>query len=190
MSVDPKWQKPGIRLLGIAESSTIEKGHAILGGIVIRADLIIDGVIWEPITLGGMDGTDAILRMLDRIAREDISGIIVHGAVIARYNMIDLPSLYKKTGLPVISITKEAHQDLAPLLASKFPEDWQKRLEIVRRNGEMKSLDLATGTKVYIQAFGADWKNVEEVINRFSRVGGMPEPIRIARLFARAIHQG
>ena len=57
-----KLEKRGIRALGISESFKKETGRkSILGGVVMRSDLIIDGILFGAATLEGDDATDAIL---------------------------------------------------------------------------------------------------------------------------------
>ncbi|MEM4765961.1 MAG: DUF99 family protein, partial [Nitrososphaerota archaeon] len=57
-------QKKGVRALGVAES--FRKGiggRAVLAGVVMRGDFVIDGVVFGECTVGGMDATDGILEM-------------------------------------------------------------------------------------------------------------------------------
>ena len=161
--------------------------QSILGGVVIRADLIIDGLIFGETTVRGMDASDTVIAMVRQLGRDDLNGILLHGSVIAGYNIVDLPRIYQKTKLPVISITKEPHEDLQTHLKSTFPSDWKTRWEIACRNGPMQPLALETKSTVFVQFVGCNWDTAKGVIKRLTRFGGMPEPIRIARLLARAI---
>jgi endonuclease V-like protein UPF0215 family len=161
--------------------------QSILGGVVMRADLIIDGITYGKATVREMDATDAIIAMVRHLSRDDLNGIMLHGSVIAGYNIVDLPRVHQMTQLPVISITKEPHEDLQTHLETTFPSDWEKRWEIACRNGTMKPLALNTTATVFVQFFGCDWDTVKGVLKRLTRFGGVPEPIRIARLLARAL---
>lgn len=161
--------------------------QSILGGVVMRADLIIDGMIYGETTVRGMDASDAVIAMVRHLSRDDLNGILLHGSVIAGYNIVDLPRIHQKTQLPVISITKEPHEDLQNHLESTFPSDWKTRWKIACRNGPMQPLALNTKSTVFVQFVGCNWDTVKGVIQRLTRFGGVPEPIRIARLLARAI---
>jgi endonuclease V-like protein UPF0215 family len=161
--------------------------QSILGGVVMRADLIIDGIIYGETAVRGMDASDAVIAMFHQLSREDLNGIMLHGSVIAGYNIVDLPRIHQKTKLPVISITKEPHEDLQTHLKSTFPSDWKTRWEIACRNGPMQPLALNTKSTVFVQSVGCDWDTTKSIIKRLTRFGGVPEPIRIARLLARAI---
>ncbi len=179
--------KQASRFLGVAESGLKGEQHSILGGIVMRADLIIDGIIWTEIDIGGFDASSAIISMVQRLARDDLNAIIVHGTVIAGYNIIDLAEVVQRTELPMISVTREPQEDLQKHLISTFPTDWKRRWEIAQRNGYLHALPLEQGHSVFVQFSGCKWNDVKAVLRRLTRFGGIPEPIRVARLLARAV---
>jgi len=55
--------KKGFRTLGVSESFV--KGvseKSILAGVVMRADMMIDGFTFSRATVGGLDATDKILE--------------------------------------------------------------------------------------------------------------------------------
>ena len=52
--------KPGLRALGVAESYS-GREQSTLAGVVMRKDLLIDGVAFARVTVGGSDATDAII---------------------------------------------------------------------------------------------------------------------------------
>jgi endonuclease V-like protein UPF0215 family len=161
--------------------------QTILGGIVMRGDLIIDGMVWDRATIRGTDVTQTIIRMVGRLNRTDLAGIMVHGTVIAGYNIIDMDLLQDDTSLPIISVTKEPQEDLKKHLQSTFPSDWSQRWQLAQRNGEIRSLAIDSQSHAFVQVKGCGLEAVKGVVRRFTRFGGLPEPIRVARLFARAI---
>jgi len=171
----------------VAESGIMGARQTILGGVVMRGDLIIDGMVWDRATILGSDATQTIIRMLDRLNRRDLGGIMLHGTIIAGYNIIELDLLHQATSLPIVSITKQPQENLHEHLKSTFPSDWTQRWQIAQRNGELRSLALDSQSHMFVQSKGCRWDVVKGVIKRFTRFGGLPEPIRVARLFARAI---
>ena len=80
--------KKGLRALGIAESYA-GRDYSTLAGVVMRKDLRIDGFSFGRVTVGGMDATDAILRMIRVLDRRDINVVLLSGCVIAWFNVID-----------------------------------------------------------------------------------------------------
>ena len=153
----------------------------------MRVDLIIDGILWDKITIQGTDATDTIIRMIHRLSRTDCNAIMLRGTIIAGYNIIDLGLLHEATSLPVISVTSEPQENLRDHLIHTFPKNWKGRWIIASQNGEPKSLSLETQTEVFVQWKGSDWSEVKGVIRRLTRFGRIPEPLRVARLLARAL---
>ena len=187
LTVNKTLLKPATRLLGLAESGIMGASHSILGGVVIRRDLLIDGMVWDRATIRGTDATETILRMIKRLKRTDINGIMLHGTVIAGYNIIDMTWLFQETSLPIISVTKEPQEDLKSHLQSTFPSDWEHRWKIVQRIGDIKEVDIEVNSSVYVQNKECELKTVKAIIKGFTHFGALPEPIRVARLFSRAV---
>ena len=76
-------EKKGIRVLGIAESFKKISMCSILVGIVMRRDLVIDGMIFGNATIEGNDSTKNILSMYRSLKRNDINCIMLDGLVIS-----------------------------------------------------------------------------------------------------------
>lgn len=161
--------------------------HSILGGVVIRRDLLIDGMVWDRATIRGSDSTETILRMVKRLDRTDINGIMLHGTVIAGYNIIDMARLVQETSLPVISVTKQPQEDLKSHLQSTFPSNWEHRWKIAQQNGEIKALKIKANSCVYVQYKKCEYEAVKGIIKGFTHFGTVPEPVRVARLFSRSL---
>ena len=174
-------------MLGIAESGLTGSIHSILAGVMMRADLIIDGIVWDKVSIQGMDSTITIIEMIRRMSRSDFNGILLRGTIIAGYNIVDLTLLHETFGLPAISVTSEPQENLRDHLIHTFPSEWKPRWEVACRNGEPKSLSLETGSKVFLQWKGSDWNEVQSLIRRLTRFGGIPEPLRVARMLARTL---
>jgi len=179
--------KRAVRLLGVAESSPLGATTAILAGVVMRADLIIDGMSWETATISGMDASDAVVALVRRLGREDLGGVMLHGSVIAGYNIVHLQHIHDATRLPVISVSQEPQSNLRGILQAKFSKDWQSRWRIVEQNGPLQPLHLPTGNTVFLQCCGTQPDTAGELVKRLTRFGGIPEPLRVARLLARAL---
>lgn len=182
-----RYFKKGIRALGVAEC--FRKGaskRSILAGVVMRADMLVDGFSFATATVGGLDATDAILRLYKRLGREDVNVLMLNGCVISWYNVVDLHAVAEGTGKPLICVTYEPSPGLEKYFAEYFPSDWRERLAIYERNGPRKRVLLRTGHEVFIRAIGLSEDEALRVLNRFVMHGAIPEPLRLARLLARA----
>ena len=183
--------KKGIRVLGISES--FRKGiskKSVLAGIVMRGDLLIDGFAITTITVGGLDATQGVLNIYNILNRKDINAIMLNGVIIAWYNVIDLEKIYNKTKIPIIAVTyEESEEKLDKYFKENFPEDYEKRIEIYRRNGEREKIQLKTGYTVLVRYLGMRRDEAKGLLNKFTRQGAIPEPLRVSRLLARTLMQ-
>ena len=182
--------KKGLRVLGIAESfSKGEGSRSILSGIVMRKDLVIDGFAVTSITVGGMDATEGILDLYKSLDRTDINFIMVAGCVVAWFNVVDLVRIHEQLNLPLICVTYEESLGLEKYFREYFPNEWQIRLEAFNKNCIRKEARLKTGYRVFIRELGVDFDEAVNLLDGFTLEGGVPEPLRLARLLARTIHR-
>ncbi len=175
--------KTCLRALGIAESFRQDKPTSILAGVVMRGDLRIDGVALTTITLGGMDATEGIIRIYKTLNRRDINVIIIGGAVVSLFNIIDLEKIHTELTTPVISVTYQPSPGLEEHLRARYPE----RLTAYQKLGEREELKLKNGHTVFTRYQGLTKNETKTVLNRFTREGKRPEPVLAARLIARAV---
>lgn len=181
--------KPGLRVLGIAESYRgrhDEGAVSRLAGVVMRRDLRIDGFGTEEATVGGDDATAAVVRLVRSIGRDDVRLVMLSGAVIAWFNVIDAGAVAEETGCGVVSVTYEPSPGLEEAIRRHFPGD-PARLELYRRLGERAEVALSTGATVYLRPFGLDPAEASALVDAFTLDGRVPEPVRVARLIARGL---
>lgn len=153
----------------------------------MRSDLVIDGFAFGRATVGGDDATSALVRMHRALHREDVNLLMVSGAVISYYNVVDVESLAEKTGLPVICVTYRESPGIEGAIRERFKAP-EAKLELYRRLGQRTVLQLKTGQKVYARLASIGEDDARRVLDSFTLQGALPEPIRVARLLARARH--
>jgi len=179
--------KSGVRTLGISESFVKgESKRSVLAGVVIRGDLIIDGFSFNHTTVGGMDSTSSILDLYSRLDRSDINILMLNGCIISWFNIIDLHELHEETGKPIICVTYEETEGVDRYLREYF-KDWERRFEVCRKNGERKRIQLHTGYQIFARFIGIQEEIGRRILDKFTLEGGVPEPLRISKILARAI---
>jgi endonuclease V-like protein UPF0215 family len=176
--------KRGLRALGIAESFS-GRASSTMAGVVMRKDLRIDGVALASLTVGGMDATGAVLGIIASLARRDINLVMVSGSVVAWFNILDPEAVSRETGLPLIVVTYEDSEGLEGDILHHFPGD-EDRLRAYRRLGERVPVRLGEGAQVFIRPTGIAPEDAARILRDFTRDGKVPEPVRVARLVARA----
>jgi len=152
---------------------------------VMRKDLRIDGVALASLTVGGMDATGAVLGIIAALARRDINVVMVSGSVVAWFNILDPEAIAGKTGLPIIVVTYEDSGGLEEDIARHFPGD-EARLRAYRNLGSRVPVDIRDGARVFIRTAGLSTQDAERILRDFTRDGKVPEPVRVARIIARA----
>ena len=180
--------KPALRTLGIAESFVRTCPSSRLAGVVMRADLRVDGMAFARATVGGDDATEEVLKIYEHLGRSDINAMILSGAVISWFNIIDIQEVFDIIQKPVICLTYEESPGLERYICEYFPNSEEKLLRY-QRLGQREMVSLKTGYEVYIRALGATAEETRVLLNKFTFDGRVPEPVRVARLAARAAMQ-
>jgi len=179
--------KKGIRALGVAESFRKRLGsRAVLAGVVMRSDMLVDGFVFGACTVGGMDSTEGVIEMWRRLSRMDINVVLLSGSVISWFNVVDLNKLHQAINIPLICISYRDSHGLDEVFRKRFPSDWEQRLSVHRSNGERSDIVLRTGYKVYVRCFGLLPTDAKNVLDKFTVDGHYPEPVRLAKLLARS----
>jgi uncharacterized protein len=177
--------KPALRALGIAESFVRSRPASIIAGVVMRADLRVDGLAYAKATVGGDDGTQAVLSLYRQLDRSDVNALILSGAALSWFNIIDLQEVFEETQRPLVCLTYEESPGLEKYIREYFscPDE---KLRRYRALGVRHSLRLKTGYEVFVRARGASLDETRILLNKFTRDGRVAEPVRLARLAARA----
>ncbi len=181
--------KPGVRALGVAESFRRDREHSTLGGAVVRASRVTDGFSLATATVGGTDATDAVVDCYRRLDREDVQYVLVAGIALSWYNVVDLHAVHDATERPVLSVSFEAGDSLAEPLREQFDGDsLRERLATYRAQPSRRVVEVDHG-RAFVRAVGVGDDEAERVVRAFTPEGGRPEPLRVARLFARAVER-
>ena len=175
--------KKGIRILAIAESFQKQDRKSILAGIVMRRDLVVDGIIYADTIVGGNDGTNKVLSMIDSLGRTDINCVLLGGLIISLFNIISGKYINEITGIPVIAISYRRSSGLKSSIHGMA--QYQKIKDYLKLE-ERKPLRLRTGKTIYVRHWGLEFSDASNLLNSLVIQGAKPEPLRVATLAARA----
>ena len=178
--------KPGIRALGVAESFKQGQKTSTLAGVVMRSDRVVDGLAVGKTSVRGDDASASIAALYRRLKRNDINVLMVSGAILSLYNIIDIDGLSRKIRLPVICLTFKETSGIENSIMRHFPEGAEAKLEAYRKLGGRRRVRLKSGSLVFARTAGLGQAEVKSVLDIFTIQGSIPEPIRVARLLARA----
>ena len=184
MRVHPN--KRAIRVLGIAESFRKGDARSTLAGVVMRSDLVVDGICLGRATVGGDDATSSIVSMNRRLGRQDVNAVMLSGCIISHYNIVDVDAVAEKTRRPVICLTYRESAGIEDSIRRQFegPEGKVARYAAL---GERTRMTLRTGQTVYARLASISKPDALRVIESFTLQGGVPEPVRLAKLLAHGV---
>lgn len=180
-------EKKGFRVLGIAESFTKNSSFSTLSGVVLRRDMIVDGIVIGKTLVGGNDATEQIISMFTKLDRSDINCIMINGLIISLYNVVGGEKILQTTGIPVIGVSYEESTGIENAFFKNFNDfEAARKAEAYRKLGNRESMVLKTGMSVFIRSWGISAAQSLHILNGFAIQGRIPEPLRIAKLISRA----
>jgi hypothetical protein len=178
--------KAGTRALGVAESFAADDDRSVLCGAVLRADRTADGFVFGSCTVGGTDATAAVESLFVDLDREDVQYLLLAGIAPAWFNVLDLRALAETVERPVLSLSFESSPGLESALRREFSGDaLDERLATYRAQPPRRRIEV-NGDELWVRAVGGDADRAERVVRAYTPEGGRPEPLRVARLAARA----
>ncbi len=183
-------EKRGIRGFTVAESFDHDSTTSVLSGVVMRGDLLLDGVVVGYTTVGGDDATDVILSMFQRLQRSDISYLLVSGMVMSLYNVVNLKRLYELLCIPVIGISYRDSDGIGSILRDRFSQSRKSKLAAYGNLGPREKIHLHTFAELFVRRYGCSVADVTRLLDGLTLQGSIPEPVRVARLLSRAIRCG
>lgn len=175
---------PG-RALGVAESYEGD-ARSTVAGAVVRSDRALDGLAFSSITVGGTDATERLVDLYRSLGREDVRTVMLAGIAPAWFNLVDLEALAAAVDRPVLSVSFEASPGLEPALREQFSGTaLETRLAVYERQPPRAEVTI-NGERVFVRAVGCDDERAAAVVRGHTPEGGRPEPLRVARIAARA----
>lgn len=183
--------KPQARIMGIDDAPfSFEDAETEVVGAVVRAPNYLEGVMMTRVAVDGRDATAKLAKMIGRSRYlEGLHLILIDGAALGGFNIVDIQALHEKTGVPAVTVTKKK-PDLAAMekaLRARF-EDAEERLAVLRR----QSLETVSTShkRLYVSRAGISLPDASDAIALCTVQGALPEPIRIAHLIATALKRG
>ena len=129
-----------------SESFTKNSTFSTLAGVVLRRDMIIDGVVLGRALVGGDDATKQIITMFKKLDRSDVNCIMINGLIISLYNVVAGEEILETTGIPVIGVTYKDSQGIEDRFFDRFARSEAiRRVEAYRKLGNRERITLKTG---------------------------------------------
>ncbi|MDE1765342.1 MAG: DUF99 family protein [Thaumarchaeota archaeon] len=178
-------EKKGLRGLAVAESFRETDPVSCLAGVVMRRDFVIDGFVFGKATVEGDDATNTILGMYEKLARQDISFILLSGLIISMYNIIDIRKLWNEIKIPIVGVTYEESDGIEDAIKHHFPDSYESKIAQYQKLGPRTKISLHTKHDIYLRLEGCKVSEAKKLLDAFTLQGAVPEPLRVAQLLAK-----
>jgi hypothetical protein len=183
--------KPEIRILGIDDGpfEPRARGEVPLVGVVFRGGRWLDGVLRTTIEQDGTNATERVVEMVNRSRhRGQLRIVMADGVTFAGFNVLNIKTVFKQTGLPVIVISRERPNMADVRKAIKHLPDWRERWKVVKGSGKIYPVRTKRrAAPIYMQFVGMKRTDADQVIKLASTRSLIPEPLRVAHLIATAM---
>lgn len=157
-------------------------------GVVTRGSEFIEGVVQTEIEIDSKDPTTKIIEMIKRSYQIDNIRAIFHsGITIAGFGVLDIQRIYNELEIPVILVIKK-YPDY-PAIKSALEKhflDHEVRWRLINYLPPPKEME---DTGLYVQTVGIEYDFAVELIQKCTKVGFMPEPLRISHMMGMSEYQ-
>ena len=179
-----------LRLVGVEDGSFRPFNRRTLGTCLLCAVEMfgpkIEKVKVSPITVDGLDATSRLSEMLQDM---NFEAILLGGITFAGFNIINVQQILKEYSRPIIIFIRDRPDNRAVREAlEKHFDDWRERWDIIKSLGPVHSTRTRPDEPpIYFEVLGASSQWAEEVLRLSAMLCRIPEPVRVARLIARAL---
>jgi endonuclease V-like protein UPF0215 family len=189
------------------------KGDVLLVGAVCsgtRLDGLVSGYVRR-------DGANATRRMIELVQASQfaaaIGAVLLQGIAVAGFNVVDVHTLSKGLGVPVLVVARRA-PDLASVKRALFSDaprarprvrGARRKWALIERAGAIEPLGpsrrslrraAAAGIRgsgrprLWVQRVGLTFEAALRIVEATTLHGNLPEPLRLAHLIAGGIAAG
>ncbi len=183
--------KENIRAIGIDDAPfEFSEDEVLVVGSVVRAPNYLEGILSTRVEIDGKDATENITKMIiDSRFDDQPSVIFTDGAAVGGFNLMDLKKISERTGIPTVSISRERPEfDKIKTAMKDHFENWEEKFEKITK-GEIHEIE-TEHKPIFVQVEGTDLSEVERLIDLFTVLGRLPEPIRISHMIASGVKRG
>jgi len=138
------------------------------------------------VEVDGMDATEKIASMIMGSPHYDqVRVVVLNGVTFAGFNVVDIKELFKKVGLPVITVTREKPDFKEIRKALENLPEHDKRWEAMENAGKIIAVHTRGDEEtVYMQIVGISEKDAEKILRSTSTRSSVPEALRVAHIIA------
>jgi uncharacterized protein len=180
--------KPHPRVVAVDDGAFERRDRrAPIAAVVMSVPDYIESVRLGSVAVDGRDGTDRVIALVRATGPLDgLRALLLDGAVVGGFNVLDLDAIGAALGLPVIALTRRP-PDFARIraaLVTWFGADAGRRWRLLRAH-RLRPVPTG-GAPILAVAVGCRAADAAVLVRRATVRGFWPEPLRLAHLVASA----
>ncbi len=180
--------KPHPRVLAVDDGSFARTdATAPVAAVVVALPGYVEAVRRGRVTVDGRDATARVLALARATGPLDgVRALLLDGAVLGGFNVVDLAEVHRALGLPVVAVTRRPpdFERIHAALRRWFGRDAARRWRLLRAQ---RLFPVPTGARpILAAAVGCPRAEAIALVRRATVRGYWPEPLRLAHLIASA----
>ena len=149
----------------------------------------MDGVLSTYVHVDGEDATYNFIEMINKSKfKSQTQAILLDGIAVGGFNVINIESLWKHTGIPVIVVVRKM-PDFEELEKALRKLGMERKYQLMEKAGKPQKVEVKNGA-IFIQTAGITMEEAREILTISCTHSNIPEPIRAAHLIGAGIVKG
>jgi uncharacterized protein len=160
---------------------------APIAAVVLSAPAYVESVRTDRVRVDGRDATNRVLSVVRATGPLDgVRALLLDGAVLGGFNVLDLDRLHGRLGMPVVALTRRPpeFERIRAALTKWFPRDAARRWRLLTAHRLFRVP--TAGRPIWAAAVGCSHADAVRLVHRTTVRGYWPEPLRLAHLVASA----
>ena len=161
--------------------------HAPIVALAMSLPSHVDAVRAGAVRVDGTDGTTRLIELVRDLGPVGgLRAVLIDGAVLGGFNVLDLDRIHHALRLPVVAVTRRPPDfpKIHAALRKWFPRNAERRWSLLRAH---RLFPVATGgLPIWAASVGCSRADAAWLIRRSTVQGHWPEPLRLAHLVASA----
>lgn len=180
-----------MRILSVDEgpipSWVAKTKRALLLGVIVTEEGLVENIATTHITVDGTDGTTKVKHLTSAVGA-GWDAMMLPSVCIAGFNIIDLEALHEDLRKPIIVANpSEPNLQKAKEALQKHIVDWGRRWNVLRNAGARTVMFLPPHKKLFLYVKGVSMERAKQIVRRTIVFGGRPEPLRIVKILAKQL---
>ncbi len=167
------------------------QAETALVGAVVSLPGYLEGLVKGSVTVDGDEATETLARLVSTSRfRPASQAILLGGISLGGFNVVDLAALNRRTGLPVVTVTRRP-PDFAAMSRALERHAGNRAEERERRWKEFPLFPFRSGPKpLWVACAGLDREEAGALLRKSLVRGSYPEPLRLAHRIAALLADG